>query len=72
MKPNPGSLCHQCHRQHVTNPNKVLNLGAFDLDRDDFAGLSDVNDPQTESRDFSGAVCVVGKGSWKEREVEKF
>ena len=49
MKANPGSLCHQCHRQHVTNPNKVFNLGVFDLGRDDFSSLSDVNDPKTES-----------------------
>ena len=66
MKANPGSLCHQCHRQHVINPNKVFNLGAFDLGRDDFAGLSDVNDPQTES---TRGIRVVGKGSWKKREV---
>ena len=35
MKRNPGSLLHQCHLQHVTNPNKVFNLGELDLVRDD-------------------------------------
>ena len=34
MKRSPGSLYHQCHLQHVTNPNKVFNLGELDLVQD--------------------------------------
>ena len=67
MKANPGSLCHQCHTQHVTNPNKVFNLGAFDLGRDDFAGLSDVNDPQTESARSFGLEIFPVQCDWDTR-----